>query len=71
LEFVNSNLRDCLSQVLIVELDEFGETAEELVLVISFDLLVACSDLILVIVIPKEFLEALVVVQVLLDLLDH
>ena len=57
--------------MLIVELDEFGETAEELVLVISFDLLVACSDLILVIVIPKEFLEALVVVQVLLDLLDH
>jgi hypothetical protein len=71
LEFVNSNLRDCLSQVLIVELDEFGETAEELVLILSFDLLVARSDIILVIVIPKEFLEALVVVQVLLDLLDH
>ena len=71
MEFVNSNLRDCLSQVLIVELDEFGETAEELVLILSFDLLVARSDIILVIVIPKEFLEALVVVQVLLDLLDH
>ena len=57
--------------MLIVELDEFGETAEELVLILSFDLLVARSDIILVIVIPKEFLEALVVVQVLLDLLDH
>ena len=57
--------------MLIVELDEFGETAEELVLVISFDLLVTCSDVIRVIVIPKEFLETLVVVQVLLDLLDH
>jgi hypothetical protein len=40
-------------------------------LIISFDLLVASSDLIRVIVIPKEFLETLVVVQVLLDLLDH
>ena len=40
-------------------------------LIISFDLLVACSDLIRVIVIPKELLETLVVVQVLLDLLDH
>jgi hypothetical protein len=71
LEFVKSNLRDCLSHMLIVELDEFGETAEKLVLIIIFDLLVACGDLIRVIVIPEEFLETLVVVEVLLDLLDH
>ena len=57
--------------MLIVELDEFGETAEKLVLIIIFDLLVACGDLIRVIVIPEEFLETLVVVEVLLDLLDH
>jgi hypothetical protein len=71
LEFVKSDLRYCLSHVLIVELDEFGETTEKLVLVVIFGLLVACSDLIRVIVIPKEFLETLVVVQVLLDLLDY
>ena len=71
LEFVNSKLRDCLSQVLIVELDEFCETAEELVLIIIFDLLVACGDLIRVIVIPEEFLDTLVVVQIFLDLLDN
>ena len=71
MEFVKSNLRDSLSHVLIVELDEFGETAEKLVLVVIFGLLVACGDLIRVIVIPEEFLETLVVVQVLLDLLDH
>jgi len=57
--------------VLIIELDEFGETAEKLVLVVIFGLLVACSDLISVIVISEEFLETLVVVQVFLDLLDH
>ena len=71
MEFVKSNLGDCLSHMLIVELDEFGETAEKLVLIIIFDLLVACGDLISVIVIPEEFLETLVVVEVLLDLLDH
>ena len=57
--------------MLIVELDELCEATEKLVLVISFDLLVACSDVIRIIVIPKEFLETLVVVQVILDLLDH
>lgn len=71
MEFVNSNLGGCLSHVLIIELDEFGETAEKLVLVVIFGLLVACSDLISVIVISEEFLETLVVVQVFLDLLDH
>ena len=71
MEFVKSNLRDSLSHVLIVELDEFGETAEKLVLVVIFGLLVACGDLIRVIVIPEEFLETLIVVEVFLDLLDH
>lgn len=57
--------------MLIVELDEFGETAEELVLIIIIDLLVARSDLIRIIFVPKELLETLVIVQVLLYLLDY